>query len=140
MSWNRALLMYEKSGHPEWSGVDSCKLFMSSLLPEFMASKVSIDEAKLDAAKEVHGDDYEAMLKEVMEDHGREYTTRTHTICSPYRLFCHFCPLGPVSEVDGWSAAASYYAVGDMELIVDSIFPPDISELTFRQATKKYPF
>ena len=74
MSWNRALLMYEKSGHPEWSGVDSCKLFMSSLLPEFMASKVSIDEAKLDAAKEVHGDDFDAMLKEMMEDHGRECT------------------------------------------------------------------
>ena len=80
MSWNRALLMYEKSGHPEWSGVDSCKLFMSSLLPEFMASKVSIDEAKLDAAKEVHGDDYEAMLKEMMEDHGRECTTFTSLI------------------------------------------------------------
>merc|ERR1712117_40899 len=70
MSWNRALLMYEKHGHPEWSGIDSCKLFMSSLLPQFMESKVSIDEAKLDAAEGVHGDDYEAMLKEVMEDHG----------------------------------------------------------------------
>ena len=74
MSWNRALLMYEKHGHPEWSGIDSCKLFMSSLLPQFMESKVSIDEAKLDAAEGVHGGDYEAMLKEVMEDHGREYT------------------------------------------------------------------
>ena len=80
MSWNRALLMYEKSGHPEWSGIDSCKLFMSSLLPEFVESKVSIDEAKLDAAKEVHGDDYEAMLKEMMEDHGRECTTFTSLI------------------------------------------------------------
>ena len=32
----------------------------------------------------------------------------------------------------------SFYAIVDMELIVDSIFPPDISELSFRQATKKY--
>ena len=77
MSWNRALLMYKKHGHPEWSGIDSCKLFMSSLLPQFMESKVSIDEAKLDAAEGVHGDDYEAMLKEVMEDHGREYMVCT---------------------------------------------------------------
>ena len=91
MSWNRALLMYEKHGHPEWSGIDSCKLFMSSLLPQFMESKVSIDEAKLDAAEGVHGGDYEAMLKEVMEDHGREYA---HVVRSSYRLFCHFCPLG----------------------------------------------
>ena len=92
MSWNRALLMYEKHGHPEWSGIDSCKLFMSSLLPQFMESKVSIDEAKLDAAEGVHGDDYEAMLKEVMEDHGREYSLQLLSII--LSLLRHLCPLG----------------------------------------------
>ena len=96
MSWNRALLMYEKHGHPEWSGIDSCKLFMSSLLPQFMESKVSIDEAKLDAAEGVHGDDYESMLKEVMEDHGREYTTtRTAHGLQFLSIILSLLPAGP---------------------------------------------
>ena len=76
MSWNRALLMYEKNGHPEWSGIETCRLFMTSLVPNFvnLVPNFSYSEAKLDEAKKVHGADYEAMLKEAMEDHGRECT------------------------------------------------------------------
>jgi hypothetical protein len=73
MSWSRVVLMYGRNDHASWSGSNTCRLFMSTLQKDLIDAKVDIEEAKLDAAEELYGGDDEEMLREQMEDHGREF-------------------------------------------------------------------
>ena len=77
MSWERVVLMYGKNDHASWSGSNTCRLFMSGLQSYLMDAKIEIEEAKLDAAESLYEGNNTRMLREQMEDHGRECIRET---------------------------------------------------------------
>ena len=72
-NWSKVALAYNKNGATNWSGNNTCFLFMSSIVEVAKGKNITMDTVRLDETDKLYPNDPKKMLEEqkaLFDDYG----------------------------------------------------------------------